>query len=65
MEIIINGSLSWSNDSEELFFSAYRSGDWELVSNEADIYSVSVSTNELKQIIKQSGEKNMDHVTTW
>ena len=51
------GSLSWSNDSEELFFSAYRSGDWELASNEADIYSVSVSTNELKQITKQSGEE--------
>ena len=51
------GSFSWSNDSEELFFSAYRSSDWELVSNEADIYSVSVSTNELKQITKQSGEE--------
>ena len=51
------GSVSWSKDSKDIFFSAYRSDDWELVSNEADIYSVSVSNNELKQITKQSGEE--------
>ena len=51
------GSLSWSKDSKDIFFSAYRSDDWELVSNEADIYSVSVSNNELKQITKNSGEE--------
>ena len=34
------GSLAWSPNSDQIFFSAYRSADWELVSDEADIYSV-------------------------
>ena len=51
------GSLSWSNDSKNIFFSAYRANDWELVSGEADIYSVSISNSELIQITKQSGEE--------
>ena len=51
------GSLSWSNDSKNIFFSAHRSNDWELISGEADIYSVSISNSELIQITKQSGEE--------
>ena len=51
------GSLSWSNDSKNIFFSAYRSNDWELISGEADLYSVSISNGELIQITKQSGEE--------
>ena len=49
------GSLAWSSDSEHIFFSAYRSEDWELVSDEADIYSVALSTKEIKQITTQPG----------
>ena len=49
------GSLAWSSDSEQIFFSAYRSDDWELVSDEADIYSVNIITSEIKQISNQSG----------
>ena len=49
------GSLAWSLDSDHIFFSAYRSDDWELVSGEADIYSVSINTNKIKQITNQSG----------
>ena len=49
------GSLAWSPNSDQVFFSAYRSDDWELVSNEADIYSVNISTKKLKQITNQSG----------
>tara|TARA_B100001057_G_scaffold385700_1_gene392465 strand:+ start:101 stop:2128 length:2028 start_codon:yes stop_codon:yes gene_type:complete len=51
------GLLSWSNDSKNIFFSAHRSNDWELISGEADIYSVSISNSELIQITKQSGEE--------
>ena len=49
------GSLAWSQDSNRIFFSAYRSEDWELVSDEADIYSVALSTKEIKQITTQPG----------
>jgi dipeptidyl aminopeptidase/acylaminoacyl peptidase len=49
------GSLAWSPNSDQVFFSAYRSDDWELVSDEADIYSVNISTKKLKQITSQSG----------
>ncbi len=49
------GSLAWSLDSDHIFFSAYRSDDWELVSGEADIYSVSINTNKIMQITNQSG----------
>ena len=49
------GSLAWSLDSDHIFFSAYRSDDWELVSGEADIYSVSIKTKKIKQITNQSG----------
>jgi len=49
------GSLAWSSDSEQVFFSAYRSDDWELVSNEADIYSVSIISSKIKQITNQPG----------
>ena len=49
------GSLAWSLNSDHIFFSAYRSDDWELVSGEADIYSVSINTSKIKQITNQSG----------
>ncbi len=49
------GSLAWSPDSNRIFFSAYRSDDWELVSDEADIYSVNLGTKDIKQITNQSG----------
>ena len=49
------GSLAWSPESTDIFFSAYRSADWELVSDEADIYSVNLATKDIKQITNQSG----------
>ena len=49
------GSLAWSPNSTHIFFSAYRSADWELVSDEADIYSVNLTTKDIKQITNQSG----------
>ena len=49
------GSLAWSPKSTHIFFSAYCSDDWELVSDEADIYSVNVATKDIKQITNHSG----------
>ncbi|MDC0442887.1 S9 family peptidase [Gammaproteobacteria bacterium] len=49
------GSLAWSSNSDQVFFSAYRSDDWELVSDEADIYSVSIISKEIKQVTNQPG----------
>ena len=50
-----HGSLAWSRESEHVFFSAYRSDNWELVSDEADIYSVSIATKKLEQITNEPG----------
>ena len=52
------GSISWSPDSENIFFSAYRSDDWELASSEADIYRVKVADKSIDQITNQSGEES-------
>jgi len=49
------GSLAWTPNSARIFFSAYRSHDWELVSDEADIYAVTVATKELEQITNRPG----------
>ena len=49
------GSLAWSSKSDRVFFSAYRSDNWELVSDEADIYSVSIISKEIKQVTNQPG----------
>ena len=60
------GSLAWSPDSEHIFFSAYRSEDWELVSDEADIYSVALSTKEIKQITTQTWCRALpSYITKW
>ncbi|MEK9650419.1 MAG: S9 family peptidase [Gammaproteobacteria bacterium] len=50
-----SGALAWSHDSKEIYFSAHRSEDWELISGEADIYSVNVATQTLTQITNQPG----------
>ncbi|MDC0906905.1 S9 family peptidase [Gammaproteobacteria bacterium] len=49
------GSLNWSPESDRIYFSANRSEDWELVSDEADIYSVTVSSKKIEQITNESG----------
>ena len=38
------GSLAWSSNSDQIFFSAYRSDDWELVSDEASSLTSSQSS---------------------
>ena len=52
------GSLAWSKDSQQIYFSAHRSEDWELISGESDIYAVNVTSNELTQITNQSGAES-------
>lgn len=49
------GSLTWSPESDRIYFSANRSEDWELVSDEADIYSVTLSSKKIEQITNESG----------
>ncbi len=58
-----SGRLSWSPDSTRIFFSAYRSDDWELVSDEADIYAVSVTSGELEQITDLPGAERSPQVS--
>ena len=49
------GSLTWSPESDRIYFSANRSEDWELVSDEADIYSVTVTSKKIEQITNEPG----------
>ena len=51
------GALSWSADSNSIYFSAHRSPNWELISGEANIYKVDVSNKKLTQITDQEGEE--------
>ena len=57
------GSLSWSPDSAQIFFSAYRQDDWELMSDEADIYAVDVATRALTQITSEPGAERSPRVS--
>ena len=53
------GKLAWTLDSLEIFFSADRSEDWELRSDEADIYAVALANGRLRQISDSPGaERN-------
>ncbi|MEL0153715.1 MAG: DPP IV N-terminal domain-containing protein, partial [Halieaceae bacterium] len=57
------GSLSWSPDSAQIFFSAYRQDDWELVSDEADIFTVDIATGALTQITSEPGAERSPRVS--
>ncbi|MDG1506978.1 MAG: S9 family peptidase, partial [Luminiphilus sp.] len=53
------GKLAWTPNSTEIFFSADRSEDWELRSDEADIYAVALANGRLRQISDSPGaERN-------
>ena len=53
------GRLAWTLDSKEIFFSADRSEDWELRSDEADIYAVALTNGRLRQVTDSPGaERN-------
>ena len=57
------GPLSWSPDSARIFFSAYRQDDWELVSDEADIFAVDIATRALTQITNEPGAERGPRVS--
>ena len=53
------GRLAWTLDSKEIFFSADRSEDWELRSDEANIYAVALTNGRLRQVTDSPGaERN-------
>ena len=57
------GSLAWAPDSQKIFFSAHRSENWELVSDEADIYSVDIITKDLIQISDEVGAERSPSIS--
>ncbi len=57
------GSLAWAPDSQKIFFSAHRSENWELVSDEADIYSVDIITKDLEQISNEVGAERSPSIS--
>ena len=58
------GSLAWSSDSKDIFFSAYRSVDWELISGEANIHKVTVSNKKITQVTNQTGEERSPAISS-
>ena len=53
------GRLAWTPDSTEIFFSADRSEDWELSSDEADIYAVALANGRIRRVTDFPGaERN-------
>lgn len=53
------GKLAWTPDSTEIFFSADRSEDWELSSDEADIYAVALANGHIRRVTDFPGaERN-------
>ena len=53
------GKLAWTPESTEIFFSADRSEDWELSSDEADIYAVALANGRIRRVTDFPGaERN-------
>ena len=57
------GSLTWTPDSQKILFSAHRSENWELVSDEANIYSVDIASNNLVQITNEVGAERSPSIS--
>ncbi len=58
------GSLSWTPDGSQIFFSANRSADWEYESfAESDIYSINVTDGLLTQITNRQGSERSPMVS--
>ena len=57
------GSLAWSADSKDIFFSAHRSDDWELISGESNLYKITISNNKLEQITSMPGEERSPSIS--
>ena len=57
------GSLAWSADSKDIFFSAHRSDNWELISGESNLYKITVSNKKLEQITSMPGEERSPSIS--
>ncbi|MEX0942144.1 MAG: DPP IV N-terminal domain-containing protein, partial [Pseudomonadales bacterium] len=54
-----DGPLSWAPDSSHILFSANRHDDWELESDEADLFKVDIETAKLTAVTSEPGaERN-------
>ena len=51
------GSLSWSKNSQSIYFSADRHEEWEYRVTESDIYKIAVKSGELTQITNEPGHE--------
>ena len=49
------GSLSFSADGKEIFFSANRNEDWEYDFRNSEIYKVDVNSGKINQLTTQDG----------
>ncbi|MDZ7684549.1 MAG: DPP IV N-terminal domain-containing protein [Gammaproteobacteria bacterium] len=57
------GALAWSADSDLVYFSANRTADWELVTDEADIYAVNIASKNLERITDMPGAERSPKIS--
>ncbi len=52
-----HNGVAWSQDSSRIYFTSYRTEDWDRPDNEgeSDIYSVNVATEEISQLTNKRG----------
>lgn len=52
-----HGDIAWSADGSEIFFTSYRSEDWDRPSNwqESEIYAVSVANRRIRRLTNRRG----------
>ena len=51
------GTLAWTNDNQNIVFSANRISDWEYKRLEGDLFSVSINTGEITQLTSTPGKE--------
>ena len=50
-----NGSISWSSDSTEIYYSSNYRGNWQIDRTESEIYAVTVATSQVRQVTDRDG----------
>jgi dipeptidyl aminopeptidase/acylaminoacyl peptidase len=58
-----DGPIDWSGDSRNVYFSAYRSPDWQQTPNYGDIHSVDVATTAIRQLTNVRGSEGSPTVS--
>jgi dipeptidyl aminopeptidase/acylaminoacyl peptidase len=58
-----SGSLEWTKDSKQIIFSSYRKDDAEYARGQSNLYSVDVSTKNIKEMTTREGSESSPAVS--